>query len=160
MKKAFALPEIEFPAWVKVGVVLQYPPYFLQGLFRMRHYVKRVGRDHHFEGLLCIGQAEHILYGKVQLCGLIVPPCFKDHLCRGVRSLDMRRRIHDALCDKPRAGGNLQHGFCFHHRPDQPIHLLIRRPVLSHEAVVPTGILVPEALAFVHGYRPQKVRDI
>ena len=83
-----------------------------------------------------------------------------DLLCRSVRSLDVRRYIHDALCDKPRAGGNLQHGICFHHWPDQPIHLLIRRPVLSHEMVVPTGILVPEALAFVHGYRPQSVRAI
>ena len=25
----------------------------------------------------------------------------------------MRRRIHDALCDKPRAGGNFQYGFAF-----------------------------------------------
>ena len=46
----------------------------------------------------------------------------------------------------------LQHRFPFHDRPDQLIHLLIRRPILSHKAVVPIGIFVPEVLVFLHRY--------
>ena len=37
-----------------------------------------------------------------------------------------------------------------HKWSDQCIHLVIRRPILSHKAVVPTGIFVPEVLAFLH----------
>ena len=58
--------------------------------------------------------------------------------------------------DQPRAGGQLQHCFCFHDRPNQLIHLVIRRPILSHEAVVPTGISVPEILVFSHRYHSSR----
>ena len=44
------------------------------------------------------------LHGKVQLCRLIVPLCFKDHLRGGVRRLDVRRRVYDVFCDQSRAG--------------------------------------------------------
>ena len=110
--------------------------------------------DKHVEGLILIGQAEHILHRKVQLCRLIIPLCLSDHLRRGVRRLDVRRRVYDVLCDQPRAACQLQHCFGFHHRPDQRIHLLIRRPILSHKAVVPTGISVPEILSFFHSRCP------
>ena len=66
----------------------------------------------------------------------------------------MRRRIHDVLCDQSRTGGKLQHRLGFHDRPDQRVHLLIRRPILSHKAVVTTGIFVPEGLSFFHSRCP------
>ena len=136
------------------AVILQNPLDFLQGFLRLRHDMQCVGYDHHIEGLVRIGQAEHILHRKVQLCRLIIPLCFKNHLRGGVRRLDVRRRIHDVLCDQPRAGRQFQHRFGFHHRPDQRIHLLIRRPILSHKAVVTTGIFVPKVLLFFHSRCP------
>ena len=99
-------------------------------------------------------QAEHILHGKVQLCRAVIPLCLCDHLRRDVCRLDVRRRVYDVFCDQSRAGCQLQHRFCFHHRPDQLIHLVIRRPILSHKAVVPTGISVPEILSFFHSRCP------
>ena len=38
--------------------------------------------------------------------------------------------------------------------PDQCIHLVICCPILSHEAVVTTGIFVPEGLSFFHSRCP------
>ena len=88
---------------------------------------------------LCLCKGEHN-----------IPLRLSDHLCGGVRRLDVRRCVHDMLCDQPRAGCQLQHRFGFHDRPDKRIHLVIRRPILSHKAVVPTGIFVPEVLVFLH----------
>ena len=133
------------------AVILQNPADLGKGFLRLRHDVQRVGHDHHVEGLVRIRQAEHILHRKVQLRRLITPLCFKNHLRRCVRGLDMRRRIHDVLCDQPRAACQLQHRLGFHHRLDQLIHLFVCRPILSHKAVVPTGISVPEGLSFTHG---------
>ena len=42
----------------------------------------------------------------------------------------------------------------FRSRPDQHIHLVIRRPILSHKAVVATGIPVPKILSFFHSRCP------
>ena len=72
MKNALTLPENEFPAWVKVGAIST-PSSFStrrdlgKGFLRLRHDVQRIGHDHHIEGFVRIGQAEHILHGKVQL---------------------------------------------------------------------------------------------
>lgn len=134
------------------AVVFQYPFYLLQGFFRLRHDMQRVGHDHHIKGLVRIGQAEHILHGKVQLRRVIVPFRFCDHFCGGVRRLDVRRRVYDVFCDQPRAGGQLQPRLVPHDWLDQLIHLVIRRPILSHKAVVTSGIFVPEILVFLHRY--------
>ena len=112
--------------------------------------MQRVGHDHYIKGLIRIGQAEHILHGEVQLGRAVIPLRLGNHLCGGVRRLDMCRRVYDVLCDQSRAGRQLQHRLVPHDRPDQLIHLVIRRPILSHEAVVPTGIFVPEILVFSH----------
>ena len=93
------------------AVVLQHPADLGKGFLRLRHDVQRVGHDHHIEGLVRIGQAEHILHGKVQLCRAVIPLCLGDHLRRGVRRLDVRRRVHDVFCDQSRAGSQLQHRF-------------------------------------------------
>ena len=119
--------------------------------------MQRVGHDHYIKGLIRIGQAEHILHGKVQLRRLIIPLCFKNHLRGGVRRLDVCRRVYDVFCDQPSAGCQLQHRLGFHHRPDELIHLPISRLILSHEAVVPTGIFVPKVLVFTHGYLSPRV---
>ena len=134
------------------AVILQNPLDFLQGFLRLRHDVQRVGHNHHVEGLLRIGQAEHFLHGEVQLGRAIIPLCLGDHLRRGVRRLDMCHRIHDVLCNQSRAGSKLQYRLMPHDRPDQLIHLVIRRPILSHKAVVTSGIFVPEILVFLHRY--------
>ena len=131
-------------------VILQHPLDFLQGFLRLRHDVQCVGHDHHIKGLIRIGQAEHILHGEVQLCRSVIPLCFGDHLRGGVRRLDVRRRVYDVFCDQSRAGRKLQHRLGFYNRPDQCIHLVIRRPILSHKAVIPPGIFVPEILVFLH----------
>ena len=136
------------------AVILQNPADLGKGLLRLRHNVQCVGHDHHVEGLVCIGQAEHILHRKVQLCRAVIPLRLCDHLRRDVCRLDVRRRVHDLLCDQPRAGCQLQHRFGFHRRPDQLIHLFIRRPILSHKAVVTTGISVPKILSFFHSRCP------
>ena len=106
MKKALTLPENEFPAWVKVGAmsvpsVFQYPFYLLQGFFRLRHDMQRVGHDHYIKGLVRIGQAEHILHGEVQLGRAVIPLRLGDHLRRGVRRLDVCRRVHDVFAINP-----------------------------------------------------------
>ena len=136
------------------AVVLQHPADLGKGFLRLRHDVQCVGYDHHVEGLIRIGQTEHILHRKVQLCRLIIPLGFDNHLRGGVRRLDVRRRVYDVLRDQPRAGRQLQHRFCFHHRPDVRTHFVIRRPILSHKAVVPTGIFVPKVLLFFHSRCP------
>ena len=114
--------------------------------------MQRVGHDHYIKGLVRIGQAEHILHGEVQLGRAVIPLRLGDHLRRGVRRLDVCRRVHDVFCNQSRAGRQLQHRFMPHNWPDQLIHLVIRRPILSHKAVVPTGIFVPEVLVFLHRY--------
>ena len=135
MKKALTLPENEFPAWVKVGA-MSVPSSFstrfisCQGFFRLRHDMQRVGHDHYIKGLVRIGQAEHILHGEVQLGRAVIPLRLGDHLRRGVRRLDVRRRVYDVFCDQSRAGRQLQHRFMPHNWPDQLIHLVIRRPIL------------------------------
>jgi len=134
------------------AVILQNPLDFLQGFLRLWHDMQCVGHDHHIKGLVRVGQAEHILHGKVQLCRAIIPLCLSDHLRGGIRRLDVCRRIYDVFCNQSRAGGQLQHRFGFHHRPDQCIHLVICCPILSHKAVVPTGIFVPKVLVFLHRY--------
>ena len=139
------------------AIVFQHPADLGKGFLRLRHDVQRVGHDHHVEGLLRIGQAEHILHGKVQLCRAIIPLCLGDHLCGGVRRLDVCRRIYDVFCDQSRAGSKLQHRLVPHDRPDQLIHLVIRRPILSHKAVVTSGIFVPKVLVFTHGYLSPRV---
>ena len=136
------------------AIVFQHPANLGKGFLRLRHDMQCVGHDHHIEGLVRIGQVEHILHRKVQLCRLIIPLCFKNHLRGGIRRLDVRRRIYDVLCDQPRAGCQFQHRFGFHDWPEQRIHLLIRRPILSHKAVVTTGIFVPEGLSFFHSRCP------
>ena len=112
--------------------------------------MQRVGHDHHMKGLVRIGQAEHILHGEVQLGRAGISLCLGDHLCGGVRRLDVRCRVYDVFCDQSRAGSKLQHRLVPHDRPDQLIHLVIRRPILSHKAVVTSGIFVPEILVFSH----------
>jgi len=107
-----------------------------------------VGHDHHIKGLIRIRQAEHILHRKVQLGRAVITLGLGDHLCGGVRRLDVRRRAHDVFCDQSRAGSKLQHRFGFHDRPEESIHLLICRPILSHKAVIPAGIPVPEIFVF------------
>ena len=82
----------------------------------------------------------------------VIPLRLGDHLRRGVRRLDVCRRVYDVFCDQSRSGSKLQYSFMPHDRPDQLIHLVIRRPILSHKAVVPTGIFVPEVLVFLHRY--------
>ena len=77
-----------------------------------------------------------------------------NHLRGGIRRLDVRYRVHNVLCNQSRAGRQLQHRFGFHHRPDQLIHLFVCRPILSHKAVVTTGIFVPEGLSFFHSRCP------
>ena len=134
------------------AVVFQYPFYLLQGFFRLRHDMQRVGHDHYIKGLVRIGQAEHILHGEVQLGRAVIPLRLGDHLRRGVRRLDVCRRVHDVFCNQSRAGGQLQHRLGFHLRSDQFIHLVICCPVLSHKAVIPTGIFIPEILVFSHRY--------
>ena len=79
-----------------------------------------------------------------------IPLCLSDHLRRGVRRLDVCRRVHDVLCNQSRAGSKLQHRLVPHDRSDQLIHLVIRRPILLHKAIVPTGISVPEVLVSSH----------
>jgi len=112
--------------------------------------MQRVGHDHYIKGLIRIGQAEHILHGEVQLGSAVIPLRLSDHLRRGVRRLDVCRRVYDVFCNQSRAGSKLQHRLVPHDRPDQLIHLVIRRPILSHKAVVLTGIFVPEVLVFSH----------
>ena len=136
------------------AVLFQHPMNLGKGFLRLRHNVQCVGHDNHVEGLLRIGQAEHILHGKMQLCRAVILLCLGDHLRRGVRRLNVRRRVHDVLCDQPCAGSKLQHRLGFYNRPDQRIHLVIRRPILSHKAVVTIGIFVPEVLVFSHRYHP------
>ena len=133
-------------------VVLQHPADLGKGLLRLRHDMQCVGHDHHIKGLVRIGQAEHILHGEVQLGRAGISLCLGDHLRRGVRRLDVRRRVYDVFCDQSRAGRQLQHRLGFYNRPDQLIHLVIRRPILSHKAVVTSGIFVPEILVSLHRY--------
>ena len=133
-------------------IIFQYPLDFLQGFLRLRHDMQCVGHDHRVEGLVRIRQAEHILHRKVQLRRSVVPLCLGDHLRGGVRRLDVRRRVYDVPCDQSRAGSKLQHRLVPHDRPDQLIHLVIRRPILSHKAVVTSGIFIPEILVFLHRY--------
>ena len=132
------------------AVVLQHPFDLGKGFLRLRHDVQSVGHNHHVEGLIRIRQVEHILHGKMQLRRVVIPPCFKNHLRGGVRRLDVRCRVHNVLCDQPCASCQIQHRLGFHDRPDQLIHLVIRRPILSHEAVVTSGIFVPEILMSSH----------
>ena len=134
------------------AIVLQHPMNLGKGFLRLRHDVQRIGHNYRIEGLVRIGQAEHILHRKVQLCRLIVSLCLSDHLRRGVRRLDVCRRVHDVLRNQSRAGSKLQHRLVPHDRPDQLIHLVIRRPILSHKAVVTSGIFVPKVLVFLHRY--------
>ena len=61
-----------------------------------------------------------------------------------------KQGTYDVFCDQSRAGRQLQHRLSFYNRPDQHIHLVIRRPILSHKAVVTSGIFVPEILVFSH----------
>ena len=136
------------------AAVLQYPADLGKGLLRLRHDVQRIGHDHHIEGFVRIRQAEHILHRKVQLRRAVIPSGFDNHLRGGVRRLDVRRRVHDVFCNQPRAGRQLQHRFRFHDRPDVRTHFVIRRPILSHKAVVPTGIFVPKVLLFFHSCCP------
>ena len=136
------------------AIIFQYPFYLLQGVLRLRHDVQRVGHDHYIKGLVRIGQAEHILHGEVQLGRAAIPLRLGDHLRGGIRRLDVRRRVYDVFCDQSRAGGQLQHRFCFHHRPDELIHLVICRPILLHKVVVTSGISVPEGLSFFHSRCP------
>ena len=49
------------------AVVLQHPLDLSKGFLRLRHDMQGVGHDHYIKGLVRIGQAEHILHGKVQL---------------------------------------------------------------------------------------------
>ena len=98
--------------------------------------------------------SEYILHGEVQLGRSGISLCLSDHLRRGIRRLDVRRRVYDVPCDQSCAGGQLQHRFGFHHRSDQRIHLVICRPILLHKAVVTTGIFVPEGLSFFHSRCP------
>ena len=142
------------------SVILQHPADLGKGLLRLRHDVQRVGHDHYIKGLIRIGQAEHILHGKVQLRRSVVPFCLGNHLRGGIRRLDVCRRVYDVFCDQSRAGSKLQHSFGFYNRPEQRIHLLIRRPILSHKAVVPSGIFVPEGLVFSHSHHSPVVRCI
>lgn len=83
---------------------------------------------------------------------IFIPLCLGDHLCGSVRRLDMCRRVYDMLCNQSRAGSKLQHRLVPHDRPDQLIHLFVCRPILSHKAVVTSGIFVPEILVFLHRY--------
>ena len=136
------------------AVLFQHPLDFLQSFFRLRHDVQRIGHDHHIKGLIRIGQAEHILHGKVQLGRVVITLGLGNHLRGGIRRLDVRCRVHNVLCNQSRAGRQLQHRFGFHHRPDQLIHLFVCRPILSHKAVVTSGIFVPEGLSFFHSRCP------
>ena len=136
------------------AVVLQHPANFGESLLRLRHDVQGVGHDDHVKAAVGVGEAEHILHGEVQLGRAGISLCLSDHLRRGVRRLDMCRRVYDVFCDQSRAGCQFQHRFGFHHRPDQLIHLFVCRPILSHKAVVTTGIFVPEGLSFFHSRCP------
>ena len=110
----------------------------------MRHDVQRIGHNHNVKGLGRIGQAKHILHRKIQLCRAVIPLGFGNHFRRSIRRFDMLCRADDVLHDQPRAGGKLQNRFGFHNRSNQLVHLPIRRRVLSHEAVIPLCIFIPE----------------
>ena len=95
------------------AVIPQYTMDLGKGFLRLRYDVQGVGHDHHLEGLVRIGQTEHIPHRKVQLGRVIIPLCLGDHLHGGVRRLDMRRRVYDVFSNQTRAGGKLQHCFAF-----------------------------------------------
>ena len=95
---------------------------------------------------------KHILHREMQLGRMIISLRFRDHLRRCIRSLDMGSAAHDIFGDQPRACGQLQHGFVPHHGAQQLVHLLISCGVLSHEAVVPPGVFIPEILTVSHDF--------
>ena len=95
-------------------------------------------------GYKMVVQEEHILHGEVELGGAV---CFlgqMNHFLRGVRCLDLLRGVYDVTCDKPRAGGQLQHGFVPDSGADQLIHLLIGGHVPAQKAVIVRRVLVPK----------------
>ena len=81
------------------AVIPQYTMNLGKGFLRLRYDVQGVGHDHHLEGLVRIGQTEHILHRKVQLGRVIPAFCLPNHFGRGIACLDMRRRVYNVFCN-------------------------------------------------------------
>ena len=134
------------------AIVPQHPANFGESLLRLRHDMQGIGHNDHVKTFIGIGKAKHILHREMQLGRMIISLRFRDHLRRCIRSLDMGSAAHDIFGDQPRACGQLQHGFVPHHGAQQLVHLLISCGVLSHEAVVPPGVFIPEILTVSHDF--------
>ena len=134
------------------AVVLQYATNFREGFLRFRYNVQRIDHDYHIERLVGIGQMEHILHRKIEFCRFHALFRLLDHLLGSVGSFNMVSIADDMFGDQPCAGRQLQHGFLPHHRAQQLVHLLISCGILSHEAVVPPGVFIPEILTVSHDF--------
>ena len=122
-------------------IVLQHAAGLGQRFFRLGNDVQRVGYDSHIKGVVRVWEMKHILHGEVELGGAVGQ---MNHFLRGVRCLDLLRGVYDVTCDKPRAGGQLQHGFVPDSGADQLIHLLIGGHVPAQKAVIVRRVLVPK----------------
>ena len=158
IKNALTLPENEFPAWVKVGAIST-PSSFStrldlwQGLSpaaarcavrwtrspHRRTPPHRAGGTYPAPKSAALPSDYPALPRRSSLRRRPSPRCVPPRSRCVLRSIP---------CRSPSSSTVL----CFHDRPDQLIHLVIRRPILSHKAVVPTGIFVPEILVFLHRY--------
>ena len=88
----------------------------------------------------------------MQLGGAVVPFRFCDHLRRCVCGFDMDGAVYNVFCDQSRTGGQLQHRFVPHGGAQQLVQPLVSRCVLSHEAVVPPSVFIPEILTVSHDF--------
>ena len=134
------------------AVVLQHATNFREGFLRFRYNVQRIDHDHHIEGLVSIGQMEHILHRKIEFRRFYALFCLLDHLLGCVGSFNMVSRANDMFGNQPCAGRQLQHGFLPHHRAQQFVQPLVSRCILAHETVVPPGVFVPEILTVSHDF--------
>ena len=132
------------------AVVLQHPADLGEGLLRLRNNMQGVGHDDHLKAAVGVGQVKHVLHGEMQFGGSVVPLRFCDHLRRSVCGLNMSGTVYNVFGNQPRACGQLQHGFVPHHGAQQLVQPLISCGVLSHEAVVPSGVFIPEIFLLFH----------
>ena len=103
---------------------------------------RRVGYDYHIEGLIRIRQAEQQSCTEKCSFASSYPLHLGDHLRRGVVASMCAAAFTIMLCNQSRAGRQLQHRFVPHDRRIIS-YIVIRRPILSHKAVVTSGIFVP-----------------
>ena len=154
-KMLFDLPENEvFCTYCKGGTnphtaVLQYPSDFGREPFNATAVCSALDTITTSKDL-SHGAVRTYPAGKGTASQVIIPLSLCNHFRRGIRHLDMYRRVYDVLGDQPRSDGPILTPFCLSQQ-DGSAHTIFRiLSCLLHKTVISACISIPEILVFSH----------